>query len=127
MRGLPKSDPAGPPGGSPLCQALCCLCPQARRRGMSSKQARSYRWLLWCLAIGGALVDQTSKYGVFRWLDGPEYRQHQLSTPEFYAGHFEVIPGAFRLLAQFTRSPAPANDRLGFLRTWSSENMPKVN
>jgi lipoprotein signal peptidase len=91
---------------------------------MSSKQGRSYRRLLWCLAIAGALLDQTSKYGVFRWLNRPQYRQHQLSTAEFYAGHYEVIPGAFRLLAQFTRSPAPANDPLGFLR---SETMPKVN
>jgi lipoprotein signal peptidase len=94
---------------------------------MSSKEGRSYRRLLWCLAIAGALLDQTSKYVVFRWLSGPEYRQQQLSTADFYAGHYEVIPGAFRLLAQFTRSPAPANDRLGLLRTWSSGDMPKVN
>jgi lipoprotein signal peptidase len=29
---------------------------------------RSYRWLFWALAIGGTVLDQVSKYAVFRWL-----------------------------------------------------------
>jgi signal peptidase II len=91
---------------------------------MSPKQNRSYRRLLWCLAIAGVLLDQSSKYGVFRWLDprGPRPIGSGL-----YAGEFEVIPGTFKLFAQFTNTLVPANDPLRLLRTWSSEYMPKVN
>jgi lipoprotein signal peptidase len=94
---------------------------------MTSKEGRSYRRLLWCLAIAGVLLDQSSKYGVFRWLNGQAHRQPHMSSAEFYAGQYEVIPGAFKLFAQFTTSRAPADDPLRFLRTWSSEDMPKVN
>jgi lipoprotein signal peptidase len=94
---------------------------------MTRTEGRSYRRLLWCLAIAGVLLDQSSKYGVFRWLNGPEHRQHHMSTEEFYAGAVEIIPGTFKLFAQFRNTPARGNDRLSFLRTWSSEDMPKVN
>jgi signal peptidase II len=94
---------------------------------MSSKEGRSYRRLLWCLAIAGVLLDQSSKYGVFRWLSAPEYRQHHMSTPDFYAGAVELIPGTFKLFAQFRNTPARGDDHLSFLRTWSSLDMPKVN
>src|SRR5262245_17788082 len=127
MRRMPKPDPPGTPGGSPLRQALCGVCPQARRRGMTSKEGRSYRRLLWCLAIAGALLDQTSKYVVFRWLSGRTYPQQTSGLDIIDAGQFDVIPGAFKLFAQFTRTRAPAADHLYLLRTWSSETMPKVN
>jgi lipoprotein signal peptidase len=57
---------------------------------------RSYRGLFWSLALLGLLLDQGSKYGVFRWLyDG---------SPE---GHRSIIPGAFRLVAHYDEAGNP--------------------
>ncbi len=55
----------------------------------------SYRRLLWSLVLLGTTLDQVSKYGVFKWLY-PEAVQTELS-PE---GRWNVVPGAFRLLAK---------------------------
>src|SRR5262245_23105088 len=80
---------------------------------------RSYRGLLWALALVGLALDQISKYGVFRWLyprDG-----HSLQ------GEYEVVPGAFRLLTQFTPERDTSDSFLTTLRTWSGELLPKVN
>jgi signal peptidase II len=77
---------------------------------------RSYRWLLWTLVLFGASLDQASKYGVFRWLynagDGGEY---------------VLVPGAFKLLAQFTSKHEAPENFLSVLRTWSGDVLPKVN
>src|SRR5713226_681133 len=82
---------------------------------------RSYRGLLWTLVLVGLSLDQFSKYTVFKWLyhDGA-------------GGHYEVIPGAFRLLAQFRDPNDPKNRETGdtfgsWLRTLSGEVLPKVN
>jgi lipoprotein signal peptidase len=63
---------------------------------------RSYRVLLWSLALTGLLLDQASKYGVFAWL---------YSVP----GHaVTVFRGddqgkGFHLVAQFVTNPADAS------------------
>jgi lipoprotein signal peptidase len=61
---------------------------------------RSYRGLLWALALMGLLADQASKYGVFAWLrdvDG-----HKVSL-------FQTDTGAgFHLDVQFTETGMPA-------------------
>jgi signal peptidase II len=77
---------------------------------------RSYRGLLWGLALLGLTLDQSSKYGIFRWLynDGLDDQR-------------EVIPGVFKLLAQFTLTREPGDQWLSPLRTWSGEMLPKVN
>jgi len=74
---------------------------------------RSYRWLLISFAVIGFLGDQGSKYGVFRWLyhDG-------------LGGTHEVIPGVFRILAQFDPTRPPGTN---VLVTWSGETPPRVN
>jgi lipoprotein signal peptidase len=55
---------------------------------------RSYRGLLWTLALLGASLDQASKYGVFHWLyNGGAGNRHQ------------VVPGAFELTADFLHDP----------------------
>jgi signal peptidase II len=72
---------------------------------------RSYRKLFWSLAATGLVLDQATKYGVFRWLyngGGGDLR--------------EVVPGVFDLLTRFTREPGS-----GPLRTWGGEMMPEVN
>lgn len=66
---------------------------------------RSYRTLLWGLALVGALLDQGSKYWVFDWL----YNNGQGAS-------FEIVPGVFQLFTQFTGQTGPDG---GFL--------PKVN
>ncbi len=72
---------------------------------------RSYRKLFWGLAATGLVLDQATKYGVFRWLyNGGAGDQH------------EVVPGAFELLARFTGRAGE-----GTLRTWGGEMMPEVN
>src|SRR5947209_15665510 len=78
----------------------------------------TYRWLFWCLALVGLVLDQGSKYGVFHWLYNPAA-----------GGEQEVVPGAFRLVTQFQAEPDPDPDGpwLRRLQTVSGEAMPKVN
>jgi lipoprotein signal peptidase len=77
---------------------------------------RTYRWLFWVLAVGGTLLDQVTKYGVFRWLynDGaggwwPEARQ------------------VFWIEANFLRGEHDPGGPLAPLRTWSGEVPPYLN
>ena len=77
---------------------------------------RSFRWLLWTLVLVGASFDQAGKYLVFKWLysDGA-------------GGEYVLVPGAFKLLSQFTDKPETAESWLAPLRTWSGAMLPKVN
>ena len=52
---------------------------------------RSYRWLLFSLAVIGFAADQASKYGMFNWL----YREGR------FTGQREVIPGALQFFVQY--------------------------
>ncbi len=79
----------------------------------------NYRWLLWTLALLGVTLDQGTKYGVFKWLYPTEAQAYQ--------GEREIIPGAFKLLAQYTSVREPAENFLSPLRTVSGELLPKVN
>ncbi|VTR98730.1 signal peptidase II [Tuwongella immobilis] len=74
---------------------------------------RSFRWLLLSLAIVGFVGDQASKYGVFRWLYNDGFGDAR-----------EVVPGWFRLLAQFDPT-RPASTCP--LVTWGGEIPPRVN
>ena len=56
---------------------------------------RSYRWLLISLAVFALVADQSSKYGVFRWL----YNQGEFHDPS--GNSYEVVPHWFKLIAQF--------------------------
>ena len=84
-----------------------------------TKAARSYRWLFWTLAVVGLVVDQTSKYGLFRELynDGN-------------GGRIVVIPDAFFLDVTYLQQPKQLEERqdaLRPLRVWSGEYRPAVN
>ena len=77
---------------------------------------RSYRGLLWTLAVLGTTLDQVSKYGVFRWL----YHDGE-------GGQYVIVPDVFKLFTQFTNQRETAPGLLGLLRTGSGPILPKVN
>ena len=77
---------------------------------------RSFRGLLWGLALLGLLLDQTTKYAVF----------HRLYN-EGEGGARALVPGAFDLLAQFTGSRDLGDSPLTPLRTWGGNILPRVN
>ncbi len=77
---------------------------------------RSYRGLLWTLVLLGTTLDQVSKYGVFKWL----YHDGE-------GGQQVIIPGVFRLLAQFTDARETGAGFLAALRSGSGPVLPKVN
>jgi lipoprotein signal peptidase len=49
---------------------------------------RTYRVVLWSLALLGLMADQASKYGVFAWLRGVETHRHALFQTEPQRGFF---------------------------------------
>jgi lipoprotein signal peptidase len=77
---------------------------------------RYYRGLLWSLAVFGFLADQGTKYGVFRWLYTPSHE-----------GRVEVVPGAFRLIAQFTDETPVADGWRAPFQAWNGPVLPRVN
>jgi lipoprotein signal peptidase len=60
---------------------------------------RSYRWWVVILALVGVSLDQWTKYGVFDWLHGRA--ENQFAARREPQGEYEVVPGAFKLLAQY--------------------------
>jgi len=81
---------------------------------------RSYRTWLVSLALLGAILDQTSKYGIFAWLNQGSSR---VDTVNSSARSFEIIPGWFKLYVQYTDKPAGES----MLRSVSSDRLPHVN
>jgi signal peptidase II len=77
---------------------------------------KSYRGLLWTLVLTGLILDQSSKYLVFHWL----YNEGK-------GGQYEIVPGAFKLLTQFTGPADTAGGILTTLRTASGDSLPRVN
>lgn len=108
-------------------------------------RTRSYRWLLWTLALVGLAVDQGSKYGVFLWLfDGDVPAEVGAVTRRsgnrvfrwLYAGdryqvqgdgECDVWPGVFKLLAQFQGGRDAPGGWRGRLSAWGGHVPPKVN
>ncbi len=81
-----------------------------------SGKERSFRGLLWTLALIGALADLGTKYAVFALL----YNQGE-------GGARPIVPGAFELLAQFTGGQEQETGVLATLRTLSGDKLPRVN
>jgi signal peptidase II len=62
---------------------------------------RSYRVVLWTLALLGVSLDQASKYGVFHWLANVDGNRYSLFTrPD---ADEPSNPKGFHLVAQFTK------------------------
>lgn len=72
--------------------------------------------LFWSLSLFGVTADLWSKYAVFRWL----YRDGR-------GGDYEVVPGAFRLIAQFTTEPAAVGGFRASLQQFNGAVLPRVN
>lgn len=53
---------------------------------------RSYRLLLWSLALFGLLADQASKYGVFSWLQNVDTHTYAIFQTEPVSRTFSVVP-----------------------------------
>lgn len=89
---------------------------------------RSYRGLLWGLALFGATLDLSTKYGVFKWLhDNPGGNALVSSQGTVTQGERIVVPGAFKLLAQFKPEREPGTGFRATLRTLNLNASPKVN
>jgi signal peptidase II len=97
---------------------------------------RSYRWLFITLAVLGLVLDQASKYGMFRWLynDGVMETRGAFKT---YArgpnepvvhGEYDLWHNVFQFTAEYEPDrPADSNTIIRRLQTWSAPVMPRVN
>src|SRR5262245_2751896 len=83
---------------------------------MTTQARRSYRWLFWCLALAGLALDQTSKYGVFAWLDDGSAENARA-----------IIPGAFSLDVRFTGQRETGDGLRAGLRAVGGNPLPSVN
>ena len=85
---------------------------------------KSYRWLFWTLAVGGLILDQSSKYLIFRALYDAESER---------GGEVSLVDGVFKLEANYVEDPripkfwSTEDGLLTRLRTWSSNHIPVVN
>src|SRR5687768_13888441 len=93
------------------------MCQQTGHEEMNSAPGRKHYYLFWLLALFGVCADQASKYGVF----------NALYTGGAARGEVEIVPGAFKLLAQYTAEHAPGEGRFGWLRELNGEMLPHVN
>jgi lipoprotein signal peptidase len=84
---------------------------------------RTYRWLLISLAVIGLTADQASKYGVFKWL----YKNGQFADTSRTGNESDVIPGWFKLIAQFDTEKPLCDCGFSGLQTVSAPVMPRVN
>jgi len=87
---------------------------------MSTNSKRSYRWLLWTLALVGCALDQAGKYGVFALLQDEAMANSHGAKAERI-----VIPGALKFHVEFTGEKLPSD--AGVLQNWSGPNQPHVN
>ena len=84
---------------------------------------RTFRWLLVSLAVIGLTADQTSKYGVFKWL----YKEGQFSDTSRTGNDHVVVPHWFKLIAQFDPDAPLCDCGFSALQTVSAPVMPRVN
>jgi signal peptidase II len=84
---------------------------------------RTFRWLFVSLAVIGLAADQTSKYGVFKWL----YRGGDFADRSGTGNSYELVPGWFDLIAQFDKDAPLCDCGFSDLQTWSAPVMPRVN
>jgi lipoprotein signal peptidase len=73
---------------------------------MSTKSPRSYRWLLWTLALLGVGLDQLGKYVVFDVM----YEEATVRSPLGRKAELTVIPGALKFHVEY----APEQDDAGY-------------
>jgi signal peptidase II len=79
---------------------------------------RSFRGLLWGLAVFGFLADQGTKYAMFRWLYTADNDGHYVV--------FGTAQKGFRFIAQFTGEALSQDWRMPF-QAFNGPVMPRVN
>jgi len=77
---------------------------------------RSFRKLLYTLAIIGLSLDLAGKYVAFRML-----------APGSIEGHYDIAPGVFKFIAQFTTEPLETGTWREPLQAANGRFMPRVN
>ncbi len=87
----------------------------------------SPRWIVFGLAVIGFIGDQTSKYGMFRWLETAGERIHVRDFPDQRPDPFgkDVWPGFFMFSVEFDPHHQPNCDC--FLTKLNSQQTPRVN
>ncbi len=85
---------------------------------MSTNNKRSYRWLLWTLALVGCALDQVGKYGVFSLLHDEALAQGQKAEQI-------LIPGALKFHVELSGQEWPED--ASALQNWSGPYEPHVN
>jgi len=85
---------------------------------MSTNNKRSYRWLLWTLALVGFAVDQAGKYGVFSLL-------HDEALARGHKAERVIIPGALKFHVELSGQEWP--EEACSLQSWSGPYEPHVN
>ncbi len=85
---------------------------------------RSYRGLVWGIAVLGLALDQYTKYDVFQAAHESDYWQY---NEHEHQSERVVIPGVFKLLAQFTGKTEQGHGAFASLRTLNGDFQPKVN
>jgi lipoprotein signal peptidase len=90
---------------------------------MTERPARSFRWMLWGLALLGLSLDQATKYTVFPWL----HQDHVGLVDDYGGKYYEVIPGAFRLRVLFSNQLVTGDGPLSSLRAMNGKELPAVN
>lgn len=90
---------------------------------------RSFRWLFLALAVTGLTVDLGSKYVIFHWLhhDGQPADDGPFKVWPNLRGEYDLVPGWFKLSAEFELANPPDSGVLGKLQTVSAPIMPRVN
>lgn len=77
---------------------------------------RSYRGWIYTLALLTLAIDLGSKYAAFRGLG-----------PGGHGGEYDLIPGWFKFIAQFTGEPLETESWRGPLQAANGATMPRVN
>lgn len=93
------------------------------------QEQRSYRWLFVTLAVLGLVIDQGSKYGMFRWLHnaGEHAQNGPFKIWPNVRGEYDLVPGWFKFTAEFDPETPVSEGALAPLQTWSANIMPRVN
>ena len=103
-------------GAAVLVVASVLLAIALRRLLKGEDYAFECMVMLLGFALIGSITYARTKYGVFRWL-----------YTSAYECRYEVVPGAFRLIAQFLDAPPAAEGWRAPLQAWNGPLLPRVN
>src|ERR1700731_2943230 len=118
---MPGTHPPGASAGFALHPLLCRMRKETRKTLMKPNPARSYRGLFWGLALAGLLLDQVSKYEVFKWLYPGSHVVRDFLGNERLENEHVIVPGVFKLHVAHGTVADQAGGLFTGLRTWSAD------